>query len=240
MSTSTVETTHAPPAARSIREVVFGVNDGLVSITGVMVSVTISNMGRHEVVVAGFAAMVAATVSMALGQFLSTRAEHEFFQSEWEREMREVHEVPDEERREVEEILVNKGFTSEEATNFTKRLMKDETQWVDFMMKEELGIMMEDSSQSWKDAVVMGLSVIAGSLPPIIPFLLPIPTSTALLWSIALAISAAFLLGTLKAIVAHGSWWRSGIQFFLVTTAAVAVGVVVGKALGGLAGVIGG
>jgi VIT1/CCC1 family predicted Fe2+/Mn2+ transporter len=240
MSTSAVESTHAPPAARSIREVVFGVNDGLVSIAGVMVSVTISNMSRHEVVVAGFAAMVAATVSMALGQFLSTRAEHEFFQSEWEREMREVREVPDEERREVEEILVNKGFTSEEATNFTKRLMKDETQWVDFMMKEELGIMMEDSSQSWKDAVVMALSVIAGSLPPIIPFLLPIPTSSALMWSIICAISAAFLLGTLKAVVARGSWWRSGIQFLLVTGAAVAVGVVVGKALGGLAGVIGG
>jgi len=240
MSSSTVEATHAPPAARSIREVVFGVNDGLVSITGVVVSVTISSMARHAIVVAALAAMVAATVSMALGQFLSSRAEHEYFQAEWDREMREVHETPEEERREVEEILLQKGFTQEEAANFTKRLMKDTDQWVDFMMKEELGIMMEDTSQSWKDAGVMGLSVIAGSLPPILPFVFPIPTAHALIWSIGLAILTAFLLGTLKAVVARGSWWRSGIQFLLVTTAAVAVGVVVGKALGGLAGVVGG
>jgi VIT1/CCC1 family predicted Fe2+/Mn2+ transporter len=240
MSPATVEVTHAPPAARSIREVVFGVNDGLVSITGVVVSVTISNLGRHAILVAGIAAMVAATVSMALGQFLSTRAEHEYFQAEWEREMREVQEVPDEEQREVEEILINKGFTTEEATNFTQRLMKDKHQWVDFMMKEELGIMMEDSSQSFTDAGVMALSVIAGSVPPIVPFLFPIPTSAALLWSVGLAIATAFLLGTLKSVVARGSWWRSGLQFLLVTAAAVGVGVLVGKALGGLAGVIGG
>jgi len=238
-STSGVSESLHTPAARSIREVVFGVNDGLVSITGVVVGVTSSHLGRHSIVIAGLAAMVAATVSMGLGAFLSTQAQREYFQSEWEREMREVHEVPDEERREVEAILRQKGFTDEEAAHFTARLMKDKVQWVDFMMKEELGIMVEAAEHPWLDAGVMSLSVVAGSVPPIVPFLFPITTHAALIWAIVLAVLVAFGLGVLKALVARGNPIRSGIQFLLVTAAAVVVGVVVGRALGGIASTVG-
>ena len=237
-SSSIPETAHNP-AARSIREVVFGVNDGLVSITGVVVGVTSSHMARHEIVIAGLAAMVAATVSMGLGAYLSTQAQREYFQSEWDREMQEVHEVPDEERREVEGIMRQKGFTPDEAQHFTARLMMDKQQWVDFMMKEELGIMVEAAEHPWLDAGVMAFSVVVGALPPILPFLFAISTQSALLWAIALAILVAFGLGVLKAVVAKGNWLRSGLQFLLVTSAAVVVGVVVGRALGGIASTVG-
>ena len=219
-SSSIPETAHNP-AARSIREVVFGVNDGLVSITGVVVGVTSSHMARHEIVIAGLAAMVAATVSMGLGAYLSNQAQREYFQSEWDREMQEVHEVPD------------------EAQHFTARLMMDKQQWVDFMMKEELGIMVEAAEHPWLDAGVMAFSVVVGAVPPILPFLFAISTQSALLWAIALAILVAFGLGVLKALVAKGNWLRSGLQFLLVTSAAVVVGVVVGRALGGIASTVG-
>jgi VIT1/CCC1 family predicted Fe2+/Mn2+ transporter len=219
------------PAARSIREIVFGVNDGLVSITGLVVGVTSSHMGSHQIVIAGLAAIAAATVAMGLGAYLSTAAQNEYFQSEWDREWREVHEVPDEERREVETILREMGFDPEEATHFTRRLMADKRRWVDFMMKEELGIVM-DRDSPWKSAGIMALAVIAGSLPPILPYLLIPHPQVALKWAIGLAFATAFGLGWTKAAVARGVWWKSGIQFVAVAAAATVVGIIAGRGLG--------
>lgn len=233
--TQGLEKSHTP-SARSIREIVFGVNDGLVSITGLIVGVTSSHMSGHNILLAGLAALSAATIAMGLGAYLSTQAQNEYFQSEWDREMREVQEVPDEEQREVEGILLEKGFTREEADSFTQRLMKDKNQWVDFMMKEELGIILEGLDNPWKSAGVMALAVIAGSLPPILPYILIANPNVALIWAIGLAIIAAFLLGSLKALVAKGTWWKSGIQFVLVAAAAVVVGLIAGKVFGGIAG----
>jgi VIT1/CCC1 family predicted Fe2+/Mn2+ transporter len=220
------------PSARSIREVVFGVNDGLVSITGLVVGVTASHLSARQILVAGLAATVAATVAMGLGAYLSTSAQNEYFQAEWDREMREVHEVPDEERREVEVILRQKGFTPEEARTFTARLMADKRQWVDFMMKEELGIMVEGLDNPWKTAGIMALAVLAGSLPPILPYVFLPEPSRALRWAVGLAMATAFGLGVAKARVARGTWWKSGVQFVAVAAAAIVFGILLGRLFG--------
>jgi len=224
------------PGARSIREVVFGVNDGLVSVTTLVVAVAASGLSSHAIVLAALAATTAATVSMGLGAYLSTQAQNEYFQSEWDREMREVDEVPDEERREVEGILRAKGFTRDEAEQFTQRLMMDKTQWVDFMMKEELGIMTENLDHPWISAGIMALAVIVGSLAPVLPFLFIHHPPLALRWAIGLAMAVAFLLGTLKAIVAKRVWWTSGLQFMAVAAAGIILGILAGQVFGKVVG----
>jgi VIT1/CCC1 family predicted Fe2+/Mn2+ transporter len=223
------------PSARSIREVVFGVNDGLVSITGLLVGITASNMSAHQIVIAGLAAITAATIAMGLGAYLSTSAQNEYFQAEWDREMREVHEIPHEEQREVEGILHQKGFTPEESRTFTQRLMTNKQQWVDFMMKEELGIMVERLDSPWRSAGIMALAVIVGSLPPMLPYVFSASPFIALRWAIALAVATAFGLGVTKARVARGIWWKSGLQFVAVAGAAVVVGIFAGHLFGTLA-----
>lgn len=220
------------PNARSIREVVFGVNDGLVSITGLVVGVTASNMPSHLIVVAGLAALAAAAIAMGLGAYLSTAAQNEYFAAEKAREFREVHEVPHEERQEVETILRRKGFTEEEVQIVTRRLMSDIEQWVDFMMKEELGIVMDTLDSPWSSGGVMTLAVILGSLPPLIPYWIFPQTSVALHWALVLVVLAAFGLGVLKARVARTVWWRSGVQFTVAAGIAIAVGITVGHLIG--------
>ena len=224
------------PGARSIREIVFGVNDGLVSVTVLVVAVVASGLSSKDVILAALAATTAATVSMALGAYLSTQAQNEYFQSEWEREMREVDEVPDEERREVEGILRQKGFPHEEAQLFTRRLMQDKRHWVDFMMKEELGIILEGLDSPWTSAGIMALAVIAGSLAPVLPFLFIHTPPVAMRWAIGLALVAAFVLGTVKANVAKGLWWKSGLQFVLVAVIGIVLGILAGQLFGHIIG----
>lgn len=220
------------PRARSIREVVFGVNDGLVSITGIIVGVTSSHMSSHGIIIAGLAAVIAAAISMGLGQYLSTAAQNEYFLAERQREYREVKEIPHEERAEVESIYRAQGFDADEVQILTQRTTSDPDRWVDFMMKEELGILMDALDNPWSSSLVMAGAVVAGAVPPILPYLLTPRTSVAEVWAIALAVIVAFGLGALKAKVAKSSWWKSGTQFLLVTAAAVVVGIVGGNLLG--------
>ncbi len=224
------------PRARSIREVVFGVNDGLVSITGIIVGVTASRMSSHQVLISGLAAVIAASVSMSLGAYLSTTAQNEYFLAERTRELREVDELPDEERAEVEGIYRAQGFSPDEVRILTRRVTADRNRWVDFMMKEELGILLDNVDNPWVSALIMGVAVLLGAVAPMLPYLI-IPTpSAALPWAIAAASAVAFFLGVLKAKVAKSSWWKSGLQFLLVTAAAVVVGLIGGSLLGRLLG----
>jgi len=224
------------PRARSIREVVFGVNDGLVSITGIIVGVTSSKMSSHQIIIAGLAAVIAAAVSMSLGQYLSTVAQNEYFLVEREREYREVAEIPHEERAEVEGIYRSQGFSQDEVTLLTERVTSDPDRWVNFMMKEELGILLDSLDSPWSTALVMGVAVIAGAIPPILPYLLIPNVHLAEIWAIIFAVVVAFALGVLKAKVAKSSWWKSGSQFLLVTAAAVVIGIVGGGFLGRMFG----
>lgn len=224
------------PRARSIREVVFGVNDGLVSTTGIIVGVTAGRMSSHQIIIAGMAALLAAAVSMALGQYLSTAAQNEYFMAERRREYREVEEIPHEERAEVESIYRAQGFNPTEVDILTARVTADPDRWVDFMMKEELGILLDSLDNPWTTSLVMAIAVIAGAVPPILPYLIIPHAQTAEIWAIVFAIVVAFSLGVLKAKVARGSWWKSGSQFLLVTAAAVVVGAVGGTLLGRIFG----
>lgn len=220
------------PAARSIREIVFGVNDGLVSITGLIVGVTASHMASHQILMAGLAAVMAATVAMGLGAYLSTAAQNEYFMAERSREVREVHEVPEEERREVEGIYRAQGFTREQIAMLTDHITADKERWVDFMMKEELGIPIDSLDHPWISAGIMALAVIVGSIPPIAPYMIFSNPQVALVWAIVLAMFTAFGLGIAKAIVAKTKWWKSGVQFVVVAGVAVVVGISAGHLLG--------
>lgn len=224
------------PRARSIREVVFGVNDGLVSITGIIVGVTSSRMSSNQVIISALAAVVAAAVSMGLGQYLSTVAQNEYFLAEREREYREVAEIPHEERAEVEGIYRAQGFNQDEVALLTERVTADPDRWVDFMMKEELGILLDSMDSPWSTSLVMAVAVIAGAVPPVLPYLLVRNVHIAEILAIVFAVVVAFALGVLKAKVAKSSWWKSGVQFLLVTAAAVLIGIVGGSLLGRIFG----
>lgn len=220
---------------RSIREVVFGVNDGLVSITGLVVGVTASRLNAHEILVTGLAAVVAATVSMGLGAYLATVAQNEYFLAERAREVREVQEIPEEERREIERIFRAQGYGAEEVQRLTAHVTADTNRWVDFMMKEELGIAPGEADRPWLSAAIMALAVVAGSLPPMLPYLVLAP-SVALRWAIGLAVAIAFGLGVVKARATLTSWWQSGLKFVAVATVAVVVGIGAGSVAGTLLG----
>jgi len=219
------------PRGRMIREVVFGFNDGLVTMIGFVVGVTGSLAQVSLVLLPGAAAAAAAAMSMALGAYLSTKSQNEFFQGEVQRERREIDELPGKERQEVDEILTDMGFEPQEREILAKRITGDKEMWIRFMMREELGILDEDFDNPVKSGAVMGLSFVLGAVPPLVPYMLQSDAFLAMQWAIAVALVAAFLAGAAKTAVAKTVWWKSGLEMMVLSAVAAAIGFIVGEVI---------
>ena len=214
-----------------LRESVFGVNDGLVATLGIVSGVTASRLGHLHVVLAALVSVVAAVVSMALGSYISTRSEIDFYASEIARERREIRETPEHEMQEIAEIYADYGFSSEEIAIFQRRFAQNPELWLEFMLRDELGILQGHMENPISNALTMAAAVFVGSMPPVIPYLLISSTSTALRVALVLSACAAFTLGVLKASVSKGTWWKSGLQFLGVAAAAAVIGIGIGDLL---------
>jgi vacuolar iron transporter family protein len=211
-----------------LREAVFGVNDGLVSMLGIVAGVTASGLGHVHVVIAALVAAIAATVSMALGSYLSSRSENDFYASEIERERREIEELPEHEMQEIDEMYTEYGFAPDEVEMIKRRFAQNHELWLEFMLRDELGIIRSREERPVRNALVMAAAVLVGSMPPVLPFLFFGSTGTALRVAVVLSALAAFGLGVLKSRLAKGTWLGSGLTFLLVAAVAACIGIGVG------------
>ncbi len=213
----------------ALREVVFGVNDGLISITGLVVGVASSQMTAHQVLLAGLAATTAAVVAMGLGAYLSTAAQNQYLLAERDREYQAIQSNPQEKQQQVAWHYQQQGMASDLAAQMTRYTVSDRQRWVSFLVKEEVGASLDHLDSPWTSALLMAIAVLIGSLAPIVPFLVSTQVANALPWSIGLAMVTAFALGAVKARVTDANPWRSGLQFVIVAAIAVVVGIIAGR-----------
>jgi len=225
---------HTPQGAL-IREVVFGMNDGLISIVGFIAGASGAIADNRIILLAALAAMVAGTLSMAFGGYLSSKSQVEFFKKEIAREKREIDEYPENEKQELFEIFGSKGFTPEEVNMIVNRVTKDKKQWLDVMMKEELGLVQEKFDNPWKIAGVMGISFFSGGIVPIIPYFF-IKTGNPLGFSIALSLLALFGLGAGKARLANRKMWVGGVEILVIGSVCAIIGYFLGSLFSGIPG----
>ena len=217
------------PKGRIIREVVFGINDGLVTAIGFIAGVTVSMADVKMVLLSGLAEMVAGAISMFFGAYLSTKSQREFFDNEIKRETREIDEMPEKEAEEIRGIYSNLGFKEDEVEMIVKRVTSDKKLWVRFMMREELGIMEETFDDPLRVGSIMGISFAIGSLPPLIPYMIMDNPFTALKVAVVTSLLFLFGVGIGKTTVTKGNWLKSGIEVAIIGSIASGVGFIIGK-----------
>lgn len=214
-----------------ISDVVLGGQDGLVNVLGVILGVAAATNSTRIVLVAGLAAAMAESVSMAAVAYTATRADAEVYESERAREMRHIESVPRLEKDEIRDIYKKKGFDGELLDKVVETITANKDVWVAVMMAEEHNLAKVEKGHAWRSAFVVGLSAIVGSLVPLIPFI-TLPVSMAMGASVVIAALALFLVGVYKARVTTGRIWRSGIEMSVIGMAAALVGYLVGALLG--------
>ena len=198
-----------------IGQAIYGANDGLGSVFGIVSGVAGATAGGPAVLVAGLAGMLASALSMGSGAYLASKAEREVNQAEINRERRELEIHPEEEMEELSLFYQLKGVPEVEANALAKRLVAQPEQALRTLTSEELGFNDQALSNPWREAVSASLSTAVGAFIPIIPFFFT-RGYPAIIASFAISTLAHFLIGAAKTIVTGLSPWKSGLEMTLV------------------------
>jgi VIT1/CCC1 family predicted Fe2+/Mn2+ transporter/rubrerythrin len=217
---------HSGHSGGWIGQAVYGANDGLGAVFGIVTGMAGYSGGSNVVWVAGVAGTLASALSMGSGAYLARKSEREVYEAEIERERKEIETNPEEEREELELFYQLKGFTQEESSMMAERLMKKPDQFLKTLAQEELGLTTSSFPNPVKEAFSATAATAVGGIIPVIPFFFW-TGMFAVVTSLVISTFAHFGVGVLKTIVTGRSWWRSGLEMTLVglLTAAIAYGV---------------
>jgi VIT1/CCC1 family predicted Fe2+/Mn2+ transporter len=219
-------------ASESVRDVVIGMSDGLTVPFALAAGLSGTVNDTWIVVVAGLAEIAAGSIAMGLGGYLAARTDRDHYASEREREYRETVELPHKERDEVAEIFRGYGMAEADIAPVVTAIAADQTRWVDFMMRFELGLEAPDPKRARNSAITIALSYILGGLVPLAPYMLIYTLRDALTVSVAVTLVALFIFGWVKGKMTGISPWRGGLQ-------TVVIGGIASAAAFGLAKLIG-
>jgi len=214
-----------------LRDFILGGQDGLVNVLGIVLGVAAATFEGRIVIIAGLAATFAESISMAAVAYTSTKAEQDFYYSEYKKEKAEVENGSLYEVEEVRELYRRKGFKGKMLDAIVKQITSDKKVWLEFMMREELRLDEPETKNPLKSAVLVGFSALAGSLLPLLPFFF-LSVSQAIPVSIVVAALVLFAAGAIKAKLTVGTWWKSGVEMTLIGTLSAVIGYAVGAWLG--------
>lgn len=215
-----------------IGQAIYGANDGLGAVFGIVSGVAGATAGGSAVLIAGLAGMLASALSMGSGAYLASKSQREIYEAELRRERREMHDHPEEEREELELFYQLKGVPEETARELAGHLFENQEEALRTLANEELGLSSTSFPNPWIEALSATLSTAAGAFIPIIPFFF---TSgyPAVIASFVISTLAHFLVGASKTIVTGLNPWRSGSEMMLIGLTEAVITYGLGLFLGG-------
>ena len=202
----------------SIREVVFGAQDGLVSTFAVVAGLAAAGVGNLVVLLGGAVSAMAGVLSMSIGTFLASRAQRQLYETELARERGEIRDHPGEEIAELIAALHGRGMSRQDAAEIARRIGRHPDILLSALAIFELGLAPQRLGTPVRDALVMAVAFGVASGVPLAPFVFG-PALPALALSAVLTLGALFLVGVLKARVAGVSALRSGLEVALFAAA---------------------
>ncbi len=223
---------HRAGQSGTLRAVIFGVSDGLVSNTSLVMGVAGAAAGDPRfILLAGIAGLLAGAFSMAAGEYISMQSQRELFERQIVLEREELRAMPEEEEAELAAIYRAKGFAADEAKAIAHRLFADPEAALDTLVREELGLDPSELGNPWRAALGSFLAFGAGALVPVAPFVFGGGTAV-FVASIGLSLLAMFVVGVGVSLLTGRSALFSGARQVVIGVAAATVTFAVGRAIG--------
>lgn len=198
-----------------IGQAVYGANDGLGAVFGIVSGVSGATAGGPAVLVAGLAGMLASALSMGSGAYLATKSEREIQEAELRRERMELEQHPEEEKEELALFYQLKGVPEAEAKSLASRLIAQPETALQALGSEELGLSQQSYPNPYIAALSATVSTAAGAFIPIIPFFF-LRGYPAVILSFSISTAAHFMIGASKTIVTGLSPWKSGAEMTII------------------------
>ena len=218
-------------ASESVRDVVIGMADGLTVPFALAAGLSGAVAANHIVVTAGLAEIAAGSIAMGLGGYLAAKSDAEHYASEQAREEREIVERVEDEIREVEEVFQDYGLTGEQIAPIVAALQKRPKDWVDFMMKFELGLEKPEPKRALYSALTIAGAYIVGGLIPLGPYIFLPDARTGLVTSTLITMFALALFGYVKGNFTGAKPARSALQTVITGSLAAAAAFGLARAI---------
>ena len=229
---SKFESRHRSVGGNAIRAAVLGGNDGLISNFSLVMGIAGASAEQEGVLLAGIAGLLAGSLSMALGEWISVKSSQELYENQMQIEMEELETNPEGEKKELALIYIAKGIPEGQANAMAEEIMRDKTHAHELLVKEELGIDAEELKGSAIEAAIYSFILFAiGAIIPVLPFMF-----TNGMKAVAISVSGSgvglFLIGAAITLFTGKNVWYSGLRQVLFGLAAAAITFGIGKLIG--------
>ncbi len=223
---------HRAAGGNALRAGVLGANDGLVSVFSLVMGVAGAGVAAREILLTGFAGLLAGALSMALGEWLSVQSSRELYQHQLKIEKRELDQLPEEEKAELTLIYQAKGIAPEVARQMADRLLSDEATALDTLAREELSIDPQElGGSAWEAAVTSFFLFAIGAIVPVAPYIF-FTGATGVIVSAVLSALGLFGIGAAITLMTGRPPLLSGLRQVAFGLAAAAVTFGVGRLIG--------
>lgn len=221
-------------ARETVRDIVIGMADGLTVPFALAAGLSGAVVASPIIVTAGAAEIVAGSIAMGLGGYLAARSDAEHYEKEKRREQAEVRDRPEAERREVRDVFRAYGLSDQEIEPIVDALARRPRDWVNFMMRFELGLERPDPQRAIVSGGTIAASYIVGGLIPLSPYMFLTAADQALITSVVMTLLALLAFGYVKGRFTGTRPLRSALQTALVGGLAAGAAYVLAKLIAGL------
>ncbi len=221
-----------------LKDMVYGGIDGTITTFAVVSGVVGADLAPGIVVILGLANLIADGFSMAVSNFLGTKAEQQFVHMVRKDEENEIQLIPEGEREEIRQIYAAKGFEGELLEQVVDVITSDEQVWVDTMLLEEHGLLL-DGPEPKRAAWWTFVAFLLAGIVPVAPFILNLVMDGGIpspfLWSSIATAITFFAIGIYKAKVVNSNAIKAGLETVTVGGMAAVLSYGVGWLLRGVA-----
>ena len=209
---------------RSVRELVFGIQDGILTTLGIATGVGVAEHLNWFVLVSGLLALLSGALSMGVGEYLGSKSEREVVRATIDMERAEMEANPQDEFAEQVAYYKQKGFSADEAHMIVERLVQNPQIYLYEMMRDEFGIDPRIADERGvRGALSMAISFAVGALLPLIPYFFHWKGWWTLGVSLGLAILGLFGVGFYAATLSNRNPWRKGLEIVVFGMAVFAI-----------------
>ncbi|MHA1983992.1 MAG: VIT1/CCC1 transporter family protein [Candidatus Hodarchaeales archaeon] len=214
-----------------IRQIVFGMQDGLISIVSLMAGIAGATGSSLYIILTGITAAIAGALSMGTGEYLSSKSEREIFDFERKDVDNLISGHPYLAQEGILESLVQDGLPRVSAYKVVEKLSEQEKIFRSTFAEKVLGIGEAETTQPLRGAIVIASAFILASLIPILPYIFFLDTLGVIISILATAF-ALFIIGAIKGRFAGLNIWISGSEFFVIAISSAIIGYFIGDFLG--------
>ena len=214
-----------------VRDMVIGMSDGLTVPFALAAGLSSIANSTNIVITGGLAEIAAGSIAMGLGGYLAAKSDAEHYAVERATEERQRDSIPESEFAEVEHVFLSYGLGKEQSSVAANALRLNPAVWIDFMMRNELGLEKPDPKRALSSALTIGLSYIVGGLVPLTPYILIHTAGTALGYSVVCTLMALLIFGYVKGRFTGTRPFRSAIQTALIGGLAATVAFALAKVI---------